>query len=64
MKSTVKRIKSTFGFIEGEGKDIFFHESNLEDVKIQDLKEGSTLEFEVKETEKGLEAVNIKLVEE
>ena len=64
MKSTIKRIKGTFGFIQGEGaKDIFFHESNLEGVTMHDLKEGNTLEFEVQETEKGLEAINIKLAE-
>ncbi|OLS28403.1 MAG: Cold shock-like protein [Candidatus Heimdallarchaeota archaeon LC_2] len=64
MKSKIKRIKSTFGFIEGEGsKDVFFHESNLDGVTMQDLKEGNTVEFEVQETEKGIEAINIKLVE-
>ncbi|MHA2101367.1 MAG: cold-shock protein [Candidatus Kariarchaeaceae archaeon] len=65
MKSTIKRIKSTFGFITGEGsKDIFFHESNLEGVKLQELREGNTVEFDVQDTEKGTEAINIKLVQE
>ncbi|MCE7734437.1 MAG: cold shock domain-containing protein [Candidatus Heimdallarchaeota archaeon] len=62
MKSTVKRIKSTFGFINGEGeKDVFFHESNLEGVKLHELREGSEVEFDLQETEKGLEATNVKL---
>lgn len=64
MKSTVKRIKSTFGFINGEGeKDVFFHESNLDGVKLHELREGSEVEFELQETEKGLEATNVKLVQ-
>lgn len=63
MKSTVKRIKATFGFITGEGdRDVFFHESNLEGVKLHELQEGSEVEFDVQETEKGLEATNVKLV--
>jgi len=63
MKSTIKRTKSTFGFITGEGgKDVFFHESNLDGVKMHELREGSTVEFEVQETPKGIEAINIKLV--
>lgn len=64
MKSTIIRIKTTYGFIQGEGgKDIFFHESNLEGVDINKLKEGDTIEFETQQTEKGIEAINIKLVE-
>jgi CspA family cold shock protein len=64
MKSTIKSTKSTFGFIKGEGdKDVFFHESNLAGVKLHELKEGSTVEFEVQETPKGIEAINIKLVQ-
>lgn len=63
MKSTIKSTKSTFGFITGEGgKDVFFHESNLDGVKIHELREGSAVEFEVQETPKGIEAINIKLV--
>ena len=64
MKSTIKSTKSTFGFITGEGgKDVFFHESNLDGITIEELREGSTVEFEVQETEKGLEAIGVKLVE-
>ena len=64
MKSTIKSVKTTFGFIQGEGsKDFFFHESNLKGENLHQLREGSTVEFEVQETEKGLEAVNITLVE-
>ncbi len=63
MKSSIKTTKGTFGFIKGEGdKDIFFHESNLDGVKLHELREGSAVEFEVQETAKGLEATNIKLV--
>ena len=63
MKSTIKLIKATYGFITGEEKDIFFHESNLDGITLHDLKEGSEVEFEVQETDKGLEAKNIKLAD-
>ena len=66
-KGTVKTVTDKgFGFISKEGseKDIFFHENSLEgDLATRKLKEGDEVTFEVEETPKGLNAVNISLVE-
>ncbi|MBU0597144.1 cold shock domain-containing protein [Patescibacteria group bacterium] len=53
-----------FGFItrEGEEKDLFFHSNELVDVAYNDLREGDTVEFEVEEGPKGLNAVQVKRV--
>lgn len=61
-KGTVKFFNETkgFGFIteEGVNKDHFVHISGLVD-KIQ---EGDEVEFELKEGNKGLNAVNVKVI--
>ena len=53
-----------FGFItrEGEDKDLFFHSNELVDVSYNDLREGDTVEFEIEEGPKGLNAVKVKKV--
>ena len=64
MKGTIKRLTDKgFGFIsrEGETKDLFFHSSELKDVKYDDLKVGDVVSFEIAEGEKGLSAVNVSL---
>jgi len=47
-----------YGFIEVEdGKDVFVHRTSVpEDMK---LDEGSEVEFEIKKTDKGIEAIDI-----
>jgi CspA family cold shock protein len=64
---TVKTVTDKgFGFISKEGadKDIFYHESVLEgELATRKLRVGDKVEFEIEETQKGLSAVNIKLVE-
>ncbi len=66
-KGTVKTVTGKgFGFISKEGseKDIFFHENSLEgDLATRKLQEGDVVTFDVEESPKGLNAVNIKLVE-
>ncbi len=65
MKGTIKRIMydRNFGFIqaEGEEKDIFFHRSGVTD-DFHQLREGDTVEFEVEDTDRGSQAVNLKTV--
>ncbi|OGH58860.1 MAG: cold-shock protein [Candidatus Magasanikbacteria bacterium RIFCSPHIGHO2_01_FULL_33_34] len=64
-KGTIARLTDKgFGFIsrEGEEKDLFFHTNNLVDVEYNDLREGDTLEFDVEEGPKGLNAVNVRRV--
>ena len=67
-QGTVKTVTDRgYGFItiEGEEKDIFFHENSLEgELAERKLKEGDKVSFEVEDTPKGPNAVNIKLLEE
>ena len=66
MKGKVKNLNNEkgFGFIKTEeGKDVFFHYSELQMSGFKTVTAGQSVEFEVIETEKGLRAVNIKVVE-
>ena len=67
-QGTVKTVTDKgFGFIakEGSEKDIFYHENSLEgDLAVRKLKVGDVVTFEVEETPKGMNATNIKLLEE
>ncbi len=64
MKGIIKKIvaEKGFGFItpEGEGKDLFFHSNSLVGVSFAELKEGDSLSFEVEESTKGMNAVNVQ----
>ncbi|HRN71304.1 MAG TPA: cold shock domain-containing protein [Candidatus Woesebacteria bacterium] len=64
---TVKTVTDKgFGFISREDadKDVFYHESVLEgDLATRKLRVGDKVEFDIEETQKGLSASNIKLVE-
>ena len=61
-KGTVKFFNDTkgFGFIteEGSSTDYFVHISGL----IDEIREGDSVEFELKEGKKGLNAVNVKVI--
>ena len=61
-KGIVKFFNETkgFGIITEEGveKDHFVHISGL----IDEINEGDTVEFELKEGNKGLNAVNVRLI--
>ncbi len=63
MKGTInKKMEKGFGFItpsEG-GKDIFFHSNSLVGVTFDELREGETVSFEVEDTEKGKNAINVE----
>lgn len=50
-----------FGFIsvQGEKKDLFFHSSELQNIRFDDLKVGDEVEFEVEQGDKGPFASNI-----
>ena len=66
-KGTVKTVTGKgFGFIttEGSEKDTFYHENSLEgDLAVRKLQVGNKVTFDVAETPKGKNAVNIKLEE-
>ena len=61
-KGTVKFFNSEkgFGFIKhsDSSKETFVHVSGL----INDIKEGDTVEFNLQEGKKGMNAVNVKVV--
>ncbi len=60
-KGIVKFFNETkgFGFIKEDdgGQELFVHVSDLKDK----IREGDTVEFDVQEGKKGLNAVNVKL---
>jgi len=64
MTGTIKTLKENgFGFITAEGmeKDLFFHRNALVGVNFEDLKEGQSVSFDVEDSPKGKNAVNVKL---
>lgn len=66
-KGTVKGImrERGFGFILAEdGREIFFHRSELQNLDFNELKEGDRLEFSITKGNKGLQATDIKKASE
>lgn len=52
-----------FGFIERDsGDDVFVHFNSILEEGFKKLREGDKVEFEVIETEKGLQAANVKKI--
>ena len=50
-----------FGFITGDnGQDYFVHYRSIVGDGYRSLDEGQTVEFEIQETDKGSQAVNVK----
>lgn len=65
MQGTIKRLMDKgFGFIACSElpKDVFFHSSALKGSAFDELSEGDNVSFDVEETEKGLNAVNVTKV--
>lgn len=59
---TVKWFNSTkgFGFITGEdNKDIFVHQSSIQEDGFRTLEEGRKVSYDVEASEKGDRAVNV-----
>jgi len=56
--------KKGYGFITeyGTDKDIFLHVSELENSELKSLKEEQQLEFDIKEENNKLQAINLKKI--
>lgn len=65
MNGVIKKIMDKgFGFIALEGqKDVFFHRNSLVGVKFEELQQGDAVTFEIEESPKGLNAVNVQRAE-
>ncbi|NLN15144.1 MAG: cold shock domain-containing protein [Tissierellia bacterium] len=65
MKGTVKwfNAEKGYGFITTEeGNDVFAHYTKINKNGFKTLEEGQEVEFEVVESEKGLQAENINIL--
>ncbi|MEA3076008.1 MAG: cold shock protein [Actinomycetota bacterium] len=52
-----------FGFIsQSDGADVFVHHSAIDMTGYRSLAEGQAVEFDVQETDKGLQAANVRPV--
>ncbi len=62
-EGNIKRLTDKgFGFIEtGSDKDLFFHSSNLDGFRYEELQEGQRVTFNEGEGPKGPSAENVKL---
>ena len=56
-----KKTDKGFGFItvDGQEKDLFFHSNSLVGVTFDELNEGDKVTFEIEESPKGPNAVNV-----
>jgi CspA family cold shock protein len=63
-EGTIKKLADKgFGFIDtGSNKDLFFHMSNLDGVRFEELREGQRVEFTHGDGPKGPVAQNVRLV--
>jgi CspA family cold shock protein len=61
-QGTVKWFNASkgYGFIQREaGDDVFVHYKSINGEGYRTLKQGDSVEFELQETEKGLQATNV-----
>ena len=66
MTGTIKTLTDRgFGFIarDGEAKDLFFHSKDLQGITFDELKVGDMLNFEVGQSDKGPNAINVTRAE-
>lgn len=62
-EGTIKKVTDKgFGFIDtGNGGDMFFHMSNLDGIRFEELREGQRVTFTVGQGPKGPRAENVRL---
>ena len=61
-QGTIKKliVDKGYGFIQAENGEFFFHHSGLQDISIETLHEGQTVEFEEGRGPKGPRAENVR----
>ena len=62
-QGTIKKLitEKGFGFIAGDGGELFFHHSALVGVTMEELQEGQAVQFEEGRGPKGPRAENVRL---
>ena len=66
-KGNIKKIirDRGFGFIAAEdGREIFFHRSELLTVDFEELREGDPVAFDIEKTDRGPKATRVQRIEE
>ncbi|MEX0939002.1 MAG: cold shock domain-containing protein [Pirellulales bacterium] len=63
-QGTIKKLVADkgFGFIDGDGGDMFFHHSTVQGTTFEDLREGQLVQYEVGHGPKGPRAENVQPV--
>ena len=64
MTGIIKKIIADKGFgfiaVEGMEKDLFFHTNSVVGINFEQLREGDKVSFEVEDSPKGKNAVNVQ----
>ena len=50
-----------FGFIEGDGDDLFFHHSEIRGASFEELREGQVVDYEIGQGRKGPCAISVRV---
>ena len=62
-EGTIKKLTDKgFGFIQGDGGELFFHHSSVENAQFDDLREGQSVEYSEGQGPKGPRAENVKVL--
>jgi len=65
--TVIKKNEKGFGFIKVDGtsegaKDLFFHTNELKNISFDELQEGDKVSFEIGESPKGPNALNVSKI--
>jgi CspA family cold shock protein len=65
--TVIKKNEKGFGFIKVDGtpegaKDLFFHTNELKNISFDELQEGDKVTFEIGESPKGPNAINVSKI--